>query len=228
MREDSSKALQSGKPLVNIAENTVVRTYDEDVGITSEMMKRGAKRKFNEEEIIYDNVSHLAGYCVIGSECSSCMDNRHCNEACSCATMQQYEQQESNYEDYYPPQGQEPGVKEEIDMNAARALLLEQTNMNDTYIDPIDGGRYRKKRKKKTAEQLSELEKEFSCNPLPSKDIREQLGDSLGLSAREVQVWFQNRRAKVKKTGPFQGGQFDYNDNMKDSTLDDDDADDQI
>lgn len=56
----------------------------------------------------------------------------------------------------------------------------------------------RSKRKRKTPEQLALLEKEFETNPMPNKDVREHLSQNLGLTSRQVQIWFQNKRAKVK------------------------------
>eukprot|EP01088_Endostelium_zonatum_P004263 TRINITY_DN15471_c0_g1_i1.p1 TRINITY_DN15471_c0_g1~~TRINITY_DN15471_c0_g1_i1.p1 ORF type:complete len:350 (-),score=96.41 TRINITY_DN15471_c0_g1_i1:152-1201(-) len=63
---------------------------------------------------------------------------------------------------------------------------------------PDDG---RNKRKRKSPGQLELLETEFAQNPMPNKEVREQLGMVLGLSNRQVQIWFQNRRAKVKNNG---------------------------
>jgi len=57
------------------------------------------------------------------------------------------------------------------------------------------------KRKRKTPKQLATLESEFSKNPMPNKDVREKLGEILGLTGRQVQIWFQNKRAKVRNKG---------------------------
>ncbi|KAI8333924.1 hypothetical protein BC941DRAFT_473150 [Chlamydoabsidia padenii] len=55
-----------------------------------------------------------------------------------------------------------------------------------------------RKRTRATPEQLSILEKTFSVNPSPNNRVREQLSRELGMSERSIQIWFQNRRAKVK------------------------------
>lgn len=55
-----------------------------------------------------------------------------------------------------------------------------------------------RKRTRATPEQLAVLEKTFSVNPSPNNRIREQLSRELGMSERSIQIWFQNRRAKVK------------------------------
>lgn len=53
------------------------------------------------------------------------------------------------------------------------------------------------KRKRISPEQFSVLSSVFECNDTPSFDLRETTAAQLGMSNREVQVWFQNRRAKM-------------------------------
>ncbi|CAO3660245.1 unnamed protein product [Rhizopus stolonifer] len=55
-----------------------------------------------------------------------------------------------------------------------------------------------RKRTRTTPEQLAILEKSFNHNPSPNSRIREQLSFQLGMPERSIQIWFQNRRAKVK------------------------------
>jgi len=56
-----------------------------------------------------------------------------------------------------------------------------------------------KKRHRKTEYQLRVLEEQFLLNPLPNKTVRDELGKKLGLTTRQVQIWFQNRRAKTRQ-----------------------------
>jgi hypothetical protein len=56
----------------------------------------------------------------------------------------------------------------------------------------------KKKRTRTTPEQLRILQKAFSADSMPNSSARLTLAKKLGMNARAVQVWFQNRRAKEK------------------------------
>ncbi|CAG8475884.1 580_t:CDS:2 [Diversispora eburnea] len=55
------------------------------------------------------------------------------------------------------------------------------------------------KRKRITQEQLADLVSMFDQTDTPSYDVREKLAKKLNMTNREVQVWFQNRRAKANR-----------------------------
>ncbi|KAJ1918955.1 hypothetical protein H4219_002311 [Mycoemilia scoparia] len=55
-----------------------------------------------------------------------------------------------------------------------------------------------KHRRRTTKEQYEVLEGTFRTNPKPSSEMRRNLASRLSMTAREVQIWFQNRRAKAK------------------------------
>ncbi|GAA5944653.1 hypothetical protein JCM10213_008099 [Rhodosporidiobolus nylandii] len=57
----------------------------------------------------------------------------------------------------------------------------------------------RRQRKRITPEQLARLTEVFEMTDSPSYDVRDSLGAAIGMSNREVQVWCQNRRAKVAR-----------------------------
>jgi len=56
----------------------------------------------------------------------------------------------------------------------------------------------RPKRCKISREQLTILIKSFNDEPLPNFDQRQQLAKVLGMTPRSVQIWFQNRRQRLK------------------------------
>ncbi|KAI9311855.1 homeobox domain-containing protein [Dichotomocladium elegans] len=55
-----------------------------------------------------------------------------------------------------------------------------------------------KKRTRVTPSQLTILEETFSISATPDSKMRKQLADKLQMPERSIQIWFQNRRAKVK------------------------------
>ncbi|KAK9762741.1 hypothetical protein K7432_011234 [Basidiobolus ranarum] len=66
-------------------------------------------------------------------------------------------------------------------------------------VTPHQPGQSQAKRKKITPEQLEDLLAMFEKTDSPSFDIREKLAKKLNMTNREIQVWFQNRRAKVNR-----------------------------
>lgn len=53
--------------------------------------------------------------------------------------------------------------------------------------------------------QLAELQALFNSGiRFPDKNLREKLGEQLGLTPRTIQVWFQNRRQNSKCTETLQ------------------------
>ncbi|CAG8421329.1 unnamed protein product [Penicillium salamii] len=54
------------------------------------------------------------------------------------------------------------------------------------------------KRQRATQDQLVLLEVEFNKNPTPTAATRERIASDINMTERSVQIWFQNRRAKIK------------------------------
>ncbi|KAJ3176499.1 hypothetical protein HDU87_005193 [Geranomyces variabilis] len=56
----------------------------------------------------------------------------------------------------------------------------------------------RKRRSRTSSSTLWLLQEAFDRDPMPTAEQRAQLAEAAGMSVRNVQVWFQNRRAKTK------------------------------
>jgi len=65
-----------------------------------------------------------------------------------------------------------------------------------------DGEPRRPKRCKISREQLAVLVSSFEEEPLPNFDQRQALAKLLGMTPRSVQIWFQNRRQRLKPMQP--------------------------
>jgi hypothetical protein len=68
-------------------------------------------------------------------------------------------------------------------------------DFNPTFYNPFEI----KHRRRISREQFKKLEKAFIDNPKPNGKSRQKLAENVAMSARGVQVWFQNRRAKAKQ-----------------------------
>uniref|UniRef100_A0A2H1VWX2 SFRICE_038258 n=1 Tax=Spodoptera frugiperda TaxID=7108 RepID=A0A2H1VWX2_SPOFR len=64
------------------------------------------------------------------------------------------------------------------------------------------GGRRKGGQVRFTAAQTGALERRFSASKYLSPDERRALANTLRLSDRQVKTWFQNRRAKWRRTTP--------------------------
>ncbi|XP_012696074.1 homeobox protein engrailed-1-B isoform X2 [Clupea harengus] len=87
------------------------------------------------------------------------------------------------------------------------------------YSDrPSSGPRTRKLKKKKnekedkrprtafTAEQLQRLKSEFQANRYITEQRRQSLATELNLNESQIKIWFQNKRAKIKKATGYKNG----------------------
>ena len=56
-----------------------------------------------------------------------------------------------------------------------------------------------------SSEQLARLRKEFDENRYLNEDRRRALANELGLNETQIKIWFQNKRAKLKKASGSKG-----------------------
>ncbi|WAQ80965.1 hypothetical protein PtA15_1A303 [Puccinia triticina] len=89
---------------------------------------------------------------------------------------------------------------------------------SDNSARSLQLGVPRPKRKRITPEQLEVLSNLFEYTDTPTFDLREAIGAKLGMSNREVQVWFQNRRAKVNRQKAPSNSQATLHDRPQPST----------
>lgn len=85
-------------------------------------------------------------------------------------------------------------------------------------VRPAAGPRTRKLKKKKnekedkrprtafTAEQLQRLKAEFQANRYITEQRRQTLAQELSLNESQIKIWFQNKRAKIKKATGIKNG----------------------
>lgn len=70
-----------------------------------------------------------------------------------------------------------------------------ESTLNYDERDYIHDGR----RKRLSQDESELLLEAFNRNPRPNQEERNELAQRLGLNARSIQIWFQNRRAKLKR-----------------------------
>ena len=98
-------------------------------------------------------------------------------------------------------------IREDIPKNIERMFeTFHQSPHGDfrpTFYNPFEV----KHRRRTTKAQFKVLERVFQENAKPPAALRRQLAGRLGMTPRAVQVWFQNRRAKLKTQQQQQPGQ---------------------
>ena len=66
--------------------------------------------------------------------------------------------------------------------------------------ESVETSAEKKQRTAFNSEQLERLQREFTANQYLTEERRKNLCSELSLSESQLKIWFQNKRAKVKKT----------------------------
>ncbi|KAJ3175517.1 hypothetical protein HDU87_006180 [Geranomyces variabilis] len=95
-------------------------------------------------------------------------------------------------------------AKDIVTPPATPADFMAVHSINDSTAGsttPLQQQCEKRSRRRTTAAQLAILEPAFARDSHPKKQRRAQLAEESGLSERSVQIWFQNKRAKVRHVG---------------------------
>ena len=96
-------------------------------------------------------------------------------------------------------------IQNNYNWNAGRYYPHQQHPQQNPQQHPHNGKNLRKTRTNFTAEHIAVLENIFTNQQYPSKEERNAVASHLGLTDAQVNTWFQNRRAKLKKQGGMVG-----------------------
>nr|ODN93823.1 hypothetical protein L204_05009 [Cryptococcus depauperatus CBS 7855] len=97
---------------------------------------------------------------------------------------------------YPPPRFPDLYAAPGYDYGAAAPSWLPPTDLADVRTELLEvgaAGAQVKHRRRTTPEQLKVLEFWYELHPKPDNELRERLAAQLGMTKRNVQVWFQNR-----------------------------------
>jgi len=82
-------------------------------------------------------------------------------------------------------------------------LTGDRSTTHEGLTAPTDVGAVRRMRTAFSGRQLLELERAFGDGVYLTRLRRIQVATSLGLTEKQVKIWFQNRRVKDKRLGDF-------------------------
>ena len=92
-----------------------------------------------------------------------------------------------------------PSIRDNFKDLTQKIIIPSTNNQKQKRTNPFPQLNIRKKRCRKNIRQTSILENSYSINPTPSSETKAELATLLGLSMRQITIWFQNKRAKVRR-----------------------------
>lgn len=104
--------------------------------------------------------------------------------------QQQHDQQHNQQQQPQPQPIQTQNLEHDHDQH---------TNDMSASSNASDSGPQRPKRTRAKGEALDVLKRKFEINPTPSLVERKKISDLIGMPEKNVRIWFQNRRAKLRK-----------------------------
>ncbi|CAF0837294.1 unnamed protein product [Adineta ricciae] len=105
---------------------------------------------------------------------------------------------------YYPTYAEQSSPQVVLYNNSTTNIYAQPTtapaqlNLNTTFESVPPVGRRRRQRTIFSKDQVDILDQVFEKNPYPDIQLREQLSERLDVPEARIQVWFKNRRSRVK------------------------------
>ncbi|CAI4057489.1 Pho2p SKDI_04G1400 [Saccharomyces kudriavzevii IFO 1802] len=110
--------------------------------------------------------------------------------------QQQQQQQQQHLHHHQHLQQQQPSQIKNQDQDQDQDQHINDMSASS---NASDNGPQRPKRTRAKGEALDVLKRKFEVNPTPSLVERKKISDLVGMPEKNVRIWFQNRRAKLRK-----------------------------